>query len=138
MHYWIGAAVNAFQASAVSRLADGAAPGFVAFRMLIAWTSVPTLEDAERIAAEVIERGLAVCVQTDGPVTSRYRWSGKIEVAQEYRMMFKFIEERSNLLEACVLGRHPYATPEWIRQDVEYVSEKYLSWARSEATNRPL
>jgi periplasmic divalent cation tolerance protein len=106
--------------------------------MLIAWTSVPTLADAETLSAGAIERGLAVCVQIDGPVTSRYRWNGKIEVAQEYRLMFKLIEERSKPLEAYVLSKHPYATPEWLRTHVEYVSEKYLSWARSEATNRPL
>jgi periplasmic divalent cation tolerance protein len=121
----------------ISRLAPGPKSSFKD-PMLIAWTSVPTKADADRIASEAIERGLAVCVQTEGPLTSRYRWNGKIEVAEEYRLMFKVIEERSKSLEAFVLGSHPYATPEWLVTKVEHVSEKYLSWARSEATNRPL
>jgi periplasmic divalent cation tolerance protein len=104
----------------------------------IAWTSLPTKNDADLLAFEAVERGLAVCAQIDGPITSHYRWSGKIEITQEYRLMFKLIEDRSKALEAFILSRHPYATPEWLVSNVEYVSEKYLSWARSEATNRPL
>ena len=106
--------------------------------MMIGWTSVPGQADADLLASEAIERGLAVCAQIEGPITSRYRWNGKMEVAQEFRVMFKYIDERAKPLESFVLSRHPYATPEWVCVKADHVSEKYLSWARSEATNRPL
>ena len=57
--------------------------------MFIAWTTVAKREDAELLAVEVVARNLAVCVQIEGPITSHYRWQGKDERADEYRLVFK-------------------------------------------------
>ncbi|MBM3854287.1 MAG: divalent-cation tolerance protein CutA, partial [Verrucomicrobia bacterium] len=46
--------------------------------MYLAWTTTANLADAERIAADVVERQLAVCVQISGPIVSIYRWQGQI------------------------------------------------------------
>jgi periplasmic divalent cation tolerance protein len=45
-------------------------------------TTVGSEEDAERISIALIERRLAACVQTVGPVASRYRWQGAVETAR--------------------------------------------------------
>lgn len=106
--------------------------------MLIAWTTLPTEEDAGRLARAVVERGLAVCVQIDGPLTSVYRWAGRIETAREYRLMFKFSADQSAALESHVHSNHPYSTPEWVVVNAEHVGEKYLSWAQANANSSPL
>ena len=106
-------------------------------KMLIAWTTVATPEDATRLARGAVEAGLAVCVQVEGPVTSHYRWEGRIEAVAEHRLMFKFLAEHAAVLEAWVRTRHPYEAPEWIVVRAEHVSEKYLSWARSTSTPAP-
>jgi len=106
--------------------------------MFIAWTTVSERADAERIAGETVARGLAACVQIEGPVVSHYRWQGKIERSEEYRLMFKCLPERVAELEAYVLAHHPYDTPEWIAVRAERVGEKYLSWAGATSTNPPL
>ena len=106
--------------------------------MLLAWTTVATSEDASRLARGAVEAHLAACVQVDGPVASHYRWGGKVESAQEYRLMFKFLPELAAELESWVLARHPYDTPEWVVVRAEHVSEKYLSWARGTSTPAPL
>jgi periplasmic divalent cation tolerance protein len=112
---------------------------FSAFQqMLLAWTTVATPDDASRLAQGAVEAHLAACVQVDGPVTSHYRWDGKIESAQEYRLMFKLLPEQAGELEAWIRDRHPYQTPEWIVVRAEHVSEKYLSWARGTSTPAPL
>ncbi len=105
--------------------------------MLIAWTTVATFADASRLARGAIEARLAACVQLDGPVTSYYPWEGRIESAQEYRLMFKLLPEQAAALEAWIGAHHPYDTPEWIVVEAAHVSGKYLSWARGASTPGP-
>ncbi len=101
--------------------------------MLIAWTTVADHDDADLLAAEAIARGLAVCVQVHGAVTSHYRWQGAQEQVTEYRLMFKFLPGQQPALEAWLHASHPYETPEWVVVRAEHVGEKYLSWAVANA-----
>lgn len=102
--------------------------------MLIAWTTVPTKEIADELAAAAVQAHLAACVQVEGPLESHYRWQGVVEKAVEYRLMFKTLPEQCSRLEAWLHTRHPYETPEWIVMRTEHVAEKYLSWARANST----
>lgn len=106
--------------------------------MLIAWTTVAARADAERLAQEAVGRGLAACVQVDGPIVSHYRWQGRVERAEEFRLSFKLTASRLVALETFVLAQHPYETPEWLVVHAERVGEKYLSWANANATTPPL
>jgi len=106
-------------------------------QMLIAWTSVATSADATRLAREAVELRLAACVQVEEPVSSHYRWEGRVESTQEYRLLFKFLPEQAVALETWLRARHPYDVPEWIVVRAEHVSEKYLSWARATSTPGP-
>lgn len=106
--------------------------------MFIAWTTVGDRDQADRLAADVVQRGLAVCVQVEGPVVSHYRWRDRQERAEEFRLTFKVTAARLAALEAHVLAHHPYDTPEWLAVHAERVGEKYLSWAEANSTNPPL
>lgn len=97
--------------------------------MLLAWTTVASAADADRLAADAVARGLAVCVQTEGPVTSHYQWEGRQERATEWRLCFKFLPGQQAALEAWLHSGHPYAVPEWVVVRAEHLGEKYLSWA---------
>jgi len=99
--------------------------------MLIAWTTVPTKEIADTLAAAAVHARLAACVQVEGPVTSHYIWAGTQDKAEEYRLTFKVLPEQIAALETWIHARHPYEVPEWITVKVEHVAEKYLSWARA-------
>jgi periplasmic divalent cation tolerance protein len=106
--------------------------------MLIAWTTVANLADAERLARGVVEAQLAVCVQIEGPLQSVYSWAGKIEQAVEFRLTLKLLPERVDALREWILAQHPYETPEWLVVRATEVGEKYLSWAQASPTNPPL
>ena len=106
--------------------------------MLIAWTTVGTLDDADRLAADVVADGLAACVQIDGPVVSHFRYEGKHERVEEFRLCFKLLPNQLADLEKRVLGAHPYDTPEWLVVRAEQVGEKYLSWAKGTVHSPPL
>ncbi len=102
--------------------------------MLIAWTTVTDRADADRLAGAAIAAGLAACVQIEGPITSVYRWEGRIETAAEFRLTFKTLPAHLAALEKQVLATHPYTVPEWIVVRAELVSEKYLSWAQANSS----
>lgn len=106
--------------------------------MFIAWTTVANQADADRLAAAVVAQNLAVCVQIDGPIVSHYRWQGKGERSEEFRLMFKCLPERIDALGQTIASLHPYDTPEWIVIRAERVGEKYLSWARANSSTPPL
>jgi periplasmic divalent cation tolerance protein len=106
--------------------------------MFVAWTTLPTKDEAERLAADAVKHNLAVCVQIDGPISSHYVWNGKQERTEEFRLTFKCVAASLPALETFVLSRHPYDTPEWIAVRAEHVGEKYLSWAESRTSTQPL
>ena len=107
-------------------------------QLLLAWTTVATRDDANRLARDAVERRLAACVQIDGPITSHYVWRDQIEQSKEFRLCFKVLASESEALEKHILAIHPYETPEWIVVPAERVSEKYLSWAAANSHSRPL
>jgi periplasmic divalent cation tolerance protein len=106
--------------------------------MYIAWTTVGTRSEAEALAAGLIEGRLAACVQIDGPIRSYYRWDGRVETGEEYRLSIKCLREALPAVERHVLSAHPYATPQWIVVAAEHVGEKYLSWAKANSSTPPL
>ena len=106
--------------------------------MFLAWTTVAHRADADRLAADIIARNLAACVQIEGPIASHYRWQGRAEHTEEYRMMFKCLPAQLEALERHVLEAHPYDAPEWIAVRADRVGEKYLSWAEAHSSSPPL
>ena len=106
--------------------------------MLIAWTTVGTRDEAERLASDVVAAGLAACVHVEGPIVSFFRWEGKTERVEEVRLCFKFLPAQLAALEKLVLTGHPYDTPEWLVVRAESVGEKYLSWAEATVHSPPL
>jgi periplasmic divalent cation tolerance protein len=95
-------------------------------------TTTEKREDAERIARTLVESRLAACVQIVGPITSIYRWKGKIETAGEWLCLIKSREENYGAVEQAVRSLHPYETPEIIAVPVTAGSRDYLDWLRTE------
>ena len=79
-------------------------------------TTVESAEDAERIARSMVDQSLAACVQVDGPVTSHYRWAGRVEQATEFRLMIKTSRAAWPDLREKLARQHPYDEPEIIMQ----------------------
>lgn len=106
--------------------------------MLIGWTTVETLAQAQGLAESLVGARLAACVQIDGPITSVYRWEGEVQQSTEYRLTLKFLSNRHLELETWLHNHHPYRTPQWIVVRAEHVTEKYLSWAQASSSSLPL
>jgi periplasmic divalent cation tolerance protein len=91
-------------------------------------TSVGSEQEAERIAAALVERRLAACVQTIGPIASRYRWRGEVETAREWLCLAKTTAERCGEIETAIRELHSYEEPEIVATPIVAGSRGYLDW----------
>jgi periplasmic divalent cation tolerance protein len=91
-------------------------------------TTCDKRDAAERIAQALVEKKLAACVQVIGPITSIYRWQGKIEQAEEWICFIKSTKKIYPELERAITAIHPYDTPEIIAVPITAGSSKYLHW----------
>ena len=88
-------------------------------------------EEAEKIANALVESEVAACVNIVGPITSVYRWEGKVERAEEFLLAVKTWEDAYERVEAAIRELHSYELPECIALRVEKGSEQYLEWVES-------
>lgn len=91
-------------------------------------TTAPAHEDAERLAAALVERRLAGCVQIVGPVQCIYRWQDAIERAEEWLCLIKTTREAYAAVESAIRELHSYECPEIIATPIEAGSAAYLEW----------
>lgn len=96
-------------------------------------TTAATREDAERIAAALVERRHAACVQVVGPATSVYRWQGAVERCEEWLCLIKTTAAAYGAVEAAIRELHPYECPEMIATPIERGSAPYLAWIEEQA-----
>lgn len=95
-------------------------------------TSVSSREAADAIAARLVERRLAACVQVSGPVTSTYRWKGAVETATEWVCVIKTGAGLYNDLEEAIRELHEYELPEIMAFPVPGGFAGYLRWITDE------
>jgi periplasmic divalent cation tolerance protein len=97
-------------------------------------TTTERREDAERIARALVEERLAACVQVTGPITSTYRWQGKIETAQEWQCWAKSRHSLYAKIEQAIRKLHPYEVPEILAMPIVAGSADYLAWLDQETS----
>jgi periplasmic divalent cation tolerance protein len=91
-------------------------------------TTVGSEEEAGRIAAALLEQRLAACVQTLGPIVSRYRWRGELEEEREWQCLAKTEAALYERVEAAIRAVHSYEEPEILALPVLTGSKGYLDW----------
>ena len=91
-------------------------------------TTTASRTEAERIAAVLVQRRLAACVQIVGPIASRYRWRGEVEQAEEWRCEAKTTAALFPQVEAAIRDLHSYSEPEIVALPILAGSPGYLAW----------
>ena len=84
--------------------------------------------DAETLAAALVERRLAACVNQLPGVVSVYRWRGAVERGTETLLIAKTTRARYPELEAAVRALHPYELPEVLAVSVASGLPSYIQW----------
>jgi len=90
--------------------------------------TTPPGEAGERIARDLVESGLAACVNRVPGIRSVYRWQGQVHDDAEDLLVIKTARERVDAVTARVREIHPYEVPEVLALPVEAGSASYLDW----------
>jgi periplasmic divalent cation tolerance protein len=91
-------------------------------------TTVGSEEEAAKIGGDLLERRLVACVQTIGPITSRYRWQGKLEEEREWQLLAKTETGLYEEVEGAIRALHSYEEPEILAIPILAGSRGYLDW----------
>lgn len=91
-------------------------------------STVDSREEAKKIAAALVEKRLAACVQVVGPISSTFRWEGRIRETEEYLLLCKVPGERLDEAAALIEQLHSYDVPEVLAFEVAHGSQSYLRW----------
>jgi len=95
-------------------------------------STVDSAEEARKIAAALVEKRLAACVQIAGPISSTFRWEGRVQGAEEYLLLCKVPGERLEEAAALIEQLHSYDVPEVLAFEVAHGSRSYLEWVAAE------
>jgi periplasmic divalent cation tolerance protein len=103
---------------------------------LVVLTTCGSREDAERLAAGLVEDRLAACVNIVGDVMSIYRWQGQVERERESLLVIKTTEAAFVAVERAIQARSGYAVPEVLAIRAPLGSRSYLDWLTAAVAGR--
>ena len=95
---------------------------------VIVLTTVGANHDARELAADLVEKRLAACVNIVPRIESVYRWQGNIQRDDEQLLIIKTLDERVAALKDAIFARHPYEVPEVIVVAIDDIGEAYGEW----------
>lgn len=85
------------------------------------------MEEARKIGRMLIEERLAACANIF-PITSIFRWKGKIDEANEFGIFVKTRSEKVKDIENKVKEIHSYEVPCVVSFNMDEGSNDYLKW----------
>lgn len=100
------------------------------------YVTVPTQEEARKIAATIVEERLAACANIIPGMQSIYHWQGKVEHADDIIVIFKTKAGLYQAVEDRVKAMHRYETPCIVSWAIKDGSADFMQWIQAET--RPL
>ena len=91
-------------------------------------------EAAETLALELVDRGLAACVNIIPGITSVYRWQGRIRRDGEALLIIKTSSEALARLMLELPTLHPYEVPEIVALNPSSVHAPFAHWVDVETS----
>ena len=98
--------------------------------LMLLQTTLPKA-DVKRLVDLVLASRLSPCIQCV-PLSSYYRWQGKLCEEEEVLMSCKVFEKDFKKLQKLIMQNHPYEVPEIIGIRLYKVAKKYKRWCEKE------
>lgn len=95
---------------------------------LLVMTTTPGSITAKKVANELVEKGVASCVQVLPQAFSVFRWKGRIEHEEEHVLMIKTAAACYQAVEDTIRAHHPYEVPEIVALPITGGLPDYLNW----------
>ena len=99
---------------------------------IVVYITCPSKDEAEKLAAKILQERLAACVNIINGVQSFFHWQGKIDQAKESLMILKTKKSLLKDLTSFVQMYHSYDVPEIIAIPIIGGSDDYLNWINAE------
>jgi periplasmic divalent cation tolerance protein len=87
-----------------------------------------SLDEARVLAAAILAKRLAACVNIVPGVESHYWWKGKLEQGSEVLLLIKTSAEQFEAVSAAVRANHSYECPEIVALDPREMAPAYRAW----------
>jgi len=98
---------------------------------IIVLVTTASKQEAEEIVQHLLGDKLIACGNIVGPVTSFFRWSGKVQRAKEFLVLMKTRRGLFQRLSDVVKTLHGYEVPEILAVPIVEGSKDYLDWLTS-------
>lgn len=95
---------------------------------LVVLSTAPDREVARALAAVLVERRLAACVNLVPGLESHYWWEGEVQHDAEVLLVCKTRREHLAELSELLVERHPYDCPEVVALPIVGGYAEYLDW----------
>jgi len=102
------------------------------FTYIVVLITTGTPEEAQRIAAVLLEQRKAACVNIVPRVSSRFWWRGELDSAEESLLIVKTKATLLDEVVSLVKEAHSYDVAEVIALPVVGGSQDYLDWMGGE------
>ncbi|QHI69073.1 divalent-cation tolerance protein CutA [Tichowtungia aerotolerans] len=97
----------------------------------LAYVTVGSREEAERIAEAVVTEKLAACANILSGVRSVFEWQGSICREDETLLLLKTVAEQSEKLVVRIKEMHSYECPCIVFLSLEGGNPDFLDWIRN-------
>ncbi len=106
--------------------------GTEAGKLMLVYCTCPDERVGAALATNLVEHGLAGCVNVLPGITSIYKWHGEMKTGSEALLLIKCTAEKYPAVEAAIKDRHPYELAEIIAVSIDAGLPAYLDWIRDE------
>lgn len=103
---------------------------------VIVYMTAGSKDEAERIAALLVDRRLAACVNVLGEIDSIFHWSGAVQRETETAFIAKTTSGRLDELTEAVKEAHSYDEPCVVAYELIGGSRSFLDWIEDQ-TRKP-
>ena len=101
---------------------------------LILLCTCPDDAVAAKLSTQLVEQGLAACINRFAGLTSVYKWEGEMKSGTEVQLIIKTSVAASEQLIKELQRLHPYELPEIIAVPITAGYGPYLEWIRKATT----
>jgi len=95
-------------------------------------TNTSNIDEAKKIAHNLVENKLAACVNIIPEIISVYNWKNEICEDKECQLIIKTEKVLFQSVQDTILKLHSYELPEIIMLPIEKGYDKYLDWISKE------